>query len=131
MNVELVIAGVICLAVAVGHASTGLVWVLPRLSVDHMPSTPFGPPVRTAGMIRFTFHFVTIVLVTFAVLLMTLAWAEDSDTKTLLLRGFAAFWLAAFALALWVARSRLRDLWRLPAPFLFVILAVLCLKGSA
>lgn len=130
MSVELEIAGLSCLALALGHATVGLRWVLPNLTKEGLPSTPFGPPSMTLGMFRFTWHIVTFVLLAFTGLLMSLAWAAHADPKTLLLRWFAAFWLAATALALWNARRRPSNLLRLPVPLLFMVIAVMCWKAS-
>jgi hypothetical protein len=47
----------------------------------------------TLGMVRFTWHVVSVLLVGFGVLFMALAWAPDADPRILLLRWFAAFWL--------------------------------------
>ena len=129
MKVELTIAGISCAALAVGHWLVGR-WVLPGLTRERMPSTPFGPPSMTLGMVRFTWFIVTVVLVAFATLLVTLAWAADADAKTLLLRWFTAFWIAATATALWNARRRPRSLVRLPVPVLFVVIAVMCWIAS-
>jgi len=131
MNVELAIAGLSCTALALGHATIGLRWVLPNLTRGSLPTTPFGPASMTLGMVRFTWHIVTVVLLAFSSLLMTLAVAADADARTLLLRWFSAFWLAATAMAFWNARRRLRSLLRLPVPFLFLVIAVMCWKASA
>jgi hypothetical protein len=129
MRVELTIAGVSCAALAVGHWLVGR-WVLPNLTREHMPSTPFGPPSVTLGMVRFTWHIVTVVLVAFGTLLIALAWATDADPKTLLLRWFTAFWIAATAMAFWVAGRRPRNLLRPPVPVFFVVIAVMCWIAS-
>ena len=84
----------------------------------------------TLGMVRFTWHIVSVLLVAFGALLMTLALAPDADAKTLLLRWFVAFLLAATALACWEARRRPRSLLRLPVPLVFVVIAVLCWTAS-
>ncbi len=123
MNVELAIAGLACFVLAFGHMTVGLRWVLPSLRAARLPSTPFGQPL---GMVRFTWHVVSLMLLGFGVLLMTLAWATDADPKTLLLRWFAALWLAAAALAFWNARRRPRSLLRLPVPLVNVVIAVMC-----
>jgi hypothetical protein len=47
MNPGLAIAGLICLGLAFGHTTIGLAWVLPGLTVEHLPTTPFGPPSMT------------------------------------------------------------------------------------
>ena len=129
MDAELTIAGLTCAALAAGHTAVGH-WVLPGLAKEGLPRTPFGPPSMTVGMVRFTWHIVTVVLLAFAALLMTLAWAGAADPRTLLLRWFAAFWLAATATAFWVARRRPGSLLRPPLPLLFVVIAVLCWLAS-
>jgi len=130
MKPELIIAGLTCLVIALGHATVAVIWVLPGLREDRMPSTPFGPASMTAGMVRFTFHVVTVMLLSFGALLLTLAWAEDADPKMLLLRWLAALWIAATATAFWTARRHPRYLLRLPVWLLFVLVAVLCWKAS-
>jgi hypothetical protein len=72
MNTELTIAELGCAALAAGHAFIGRV-VLPALRSRHLPATPFGPPPVTAGMVRFTWHIVTVTLLAFSILLMMLA----------------------------------------------------------
>jgi tRNA uracil 4-sulfurtransferase len=103
MDVALAIAGLICLALGFGHATLGLVWVLPGLTEKHLPRTPFGPPSMTEGMLRVTWHIVTVFAVSLGTLLMVLAWAPTVDPKTVVLRWFAAMWLAATVMAFWVA----------------------------
>src|SRR5215472_5799814 len=127
MNVELAVAGLGCFVLALGHTTIGFRWVLPNLTTGHLPSTPFGPPSMTLGMVRFTWHVVSVMLTAFGILFMALAGAPSADPKTLLLRWFAAFWLAATVLACWNARRRLRSLLRLPVPLVFVMIAVMCL----
>ncbi len=130
MNVELEIAGLGCLALALGHATIGLRWVLPVLTKERLPSTPIGPPSMTIGMLRFTWHVVTYVLLAFTGLLMSLALIANANPKTLLLRWLAVFWFVATATALWNARRRLSNLLRLPVPLVFMVIAVMCWKAS-
>jgi hypothetical protein len=130
MNLELAIAGLSCFVLAFGHATLGLRWVLPNLTKERLPSTPVGPPSMTLGMVRFTWYVVSVLLVGFGILLMTLAWAPDADPKTLLLRWVAAVWLAATALACWNARRRPSSLLRFPVPLVFLVIAVLCWTAS-
>jgi hypothetical protein len=94
MDVALAIAGLGWFVLAFGHTMVGLRWVLPTLTKGRLPSTPFGPPSMTLGMVRFTWHMVSVLLVAFGALLMTLAWAPDPNAKTLLLRP-SCLWLAA------------------------------------
>jgi hypothetical protein len=130
MKVELAIAGLGWFVLAFGHTTIGLRWVLPNLTKERLPSTPFGSPSMTLSMLRFTWHIVSLLLLGFGILLMTLAWAPGADPKTLLLRWFAGFLLAATALACWQARRRPRSLLRLPVPLVFVVIAVMCWAAS-
>ncbi len=130
MNAELAIAGLGCFMLAFGHATIGLRWVLPSVTVARRGSTPFGSPSMTLSMVRFSWHVVTIFLVAFGVLFMTLAAAPHADTKTLVLRGSAALWVAATAKAGWDARRRPSSVLRFPVPFVFVAIAVMCWSAS-
>jgi hypothetical protein len=133
MDVELTIAGVICLALALGHTTIGVVWVLPSLTDESLPSTPFGRPSMTVSMVRVTWYIVTVFAVATGTLLLALAWADAADAKTLVLRWFAAMWLVATAMAFSVVARRartLRGLLRLPVPFLWIVVAVLCWRAS-
>ncbi len=98
--------------------------------VNHLTDW-FGQPVELDGyLVHFTWHIVTVMLLAFSVLLMTLAWAGIADLKTLLLRWLAVFWLAATATIFWVARRRVRNLLCPPIPLLFVVIAVMCWAAS-
>jgi hypothetical protein len=130
MNLALAIAGLGCLLLAFGHTTIGLRWVLPNLTTGSLPSTPLGPPSLTLDMVHFTWHLVGVVLVGFGILFLALAVAPDADPKTLLLRWFAAFWLAATALACWPARRRPRSLLRFPVPSVFLVIAAMCWTAS-
>lgn len=129
MDVGLGIAGLICVAMAFGHATVGLVWVLPRITAERLQGSPFGPPSMTLGMLRVTWHIVTVFALASGGLLMSLAWGHV-DPETLLLRWFATMWVAAAAMAFSVGCSAARDLLRLPVPLLWVVLAVLCWTAS-
>ena len=130
MKVELAIAGLGCLVLAFGHITIGLRWVLPSLAEGSLPSTPFGSPSMTLGMVRFTWRIVSVLQVAFGILFMTLAWAPDIDPMTLLLRWCAVFWLAATAMACWQARRRPRSLLRFPVPLITLLIAVMCWIAS-
>jgi hypothetical protein len=130
MNIDLAIAGLGWLVLAFGHTAVGVRWVLPNITETQLPSTPFGPPRFTLGMLRFTWYVVSVLLLAFGILFMTLAWATDADPKTLVLRWFVALLLAVTALAFWEARRRLRSVLRLPVPLVFVVIAVLSWTAS-
>jgi hypothetical protein len=130
MNLELAIAGLCCFFLAFGHTAIGLRWILPNLPERGLPGTPFGSPRLTLSMVRYTWNVVSVMLLGFGVLLLTLAWAPDADPKTLLLRWFAALWLCAAALALWTVRRRPQSLLRLPVPLVMLVIAVMCWSAS-
>ena len=113
MRVELTIAGVGCLVLALGHDAIGRRRVLP------------------GRMVRFTWDVVSLFLVAFGILLLMLAWADDLDTRTLVLRWSAALWLAATARAMWDARRRPSSLLRFPVPLVFLLVAAMCWAASA
>ncbi len=119
MDVGLGIAGIICLAIALGHATIGIVWVLPRLPQERLPRTPFGPAGMTDVMIRVTWHVVTIFALSLGGLLLSLALARAPDPNALLLRWFGTMWFAAVIMALFVIRRNPRYL-RLPLPVVWV-----------
>jgi hypothetical protein len=130
MNIELAIAALGWFVLAFGHTTIGLRRVLPNLTQERLPSTPFGPPSRTLSMVRLTWYIVSVLLTAFGILLMALAWAPDADPRTLLLRWFAALSLAATAQACWQARRRPSRLLRRPAPWVLVVIAVMCWTAS-
>ena len=133
MDVQLGIAGLLCLALAIGHTTVGVVWVLPSLTEERLPRTPFGPPSMSLSMVRVTWFVVTIFALGMGGLLLSMAVADHLDAKTLLLRWLAGMWLAATAMVFWVApvrRDNLREFLRLPVPVLWVAVAVLCWTAS-
>lgn len=134
MNALLGVAALLCFLLALGHTAVGVLWVLPGIKDESMPRSPFGPPAMTAGMIRVSWFIVTIFVSALGGLLLTLALDGGADARTLLLRWFAAMWVAATVMALWVARRRLREprtLLRLPVPLVWMVVAVLCWAASA
>jgi hypothetical protein len=130
MKVELTIAGLCCFVLALGHTAIGVRWVLPNLSERGLPRTPFGSSRLTLGMVRFTWQVVSVLQVGFGILLITLALAPGADSRILLLRWLAAFWLAAAALAAWGARRRPSTILRFPVPLVMLVIAVMTWVAS-
>lgn len=130
MDVGLGIAGLICVFLAVGHTTIGVMWVLPGLEGDRLPESPFGPRSMTLAMLRVTWFIVTIFALGSGVLLIALAWDTAVEPRTLLLRTFAVMWLVATAMALWVTGRPSRRTLRLPVPALWIVVAVLCWTAS-
>lgn len=130
MDGGLIVAGVISVAMAFGHATIGLRWVLPQVNESRLARTPLGPAKMSEGMLLVTWHIVTIFAIGSGGLLLNLAWAPDADPRTILLRWFAGIWIAATVMAGYVTRPRLRNLMRLPVPILWVVIAGLCWWAS-
>ncbi|MEA2434137.1 MAG: hypothetical protein QOG54_1594 [Actinomycetota bacterium] len=133
MDVGLGIAGFICVLMAFGHQTIGVVWVLPSITEENLPRTPFGSPSMSLAMVRVTWYIVTVLVAAIGVALMVLGWAPAADLRTLLLRCFAVMWLAAAVMAIWVALGRVRSLrgiFRLPIPMLWIVVSVLCWVAS-
>ena len=134
MDVGLAVAGLLCLGMGVGHTMIGVRWVLPGLTEEHVPKTPFGPPSMSLAMVQVSWFIVTIFVVAVGGILLTLAWDAAADAKTLLLRWFAVMWFVAAEMALsiaWRLYRSFRHLLRLPVPLLWIVVAVLCWAASA
>lgn len=129
METATAVAGVITVALALGHETLGRTWILPKLREDSLPATPFGPPRTTQHMIRVTWHIVTVFALAGGGLLLTLAWTP-AHAGTLVLRWFAAMWLVAAAIAFLITRPRLRRIVRMPVPLLWLVVAALCWQAS-
>jgi hypothetical protein len=129
MDVGLAVAGVLCIAMAIGHATIGVVWVLPHIDKADLPKTPFGSRSMTQSMLRVTWHVVTIFAAGVGVVLLSLALDAGADTRTLLLRSVTVMWLVAAGMAAFVARPAWRHIPRLPVPILWVLVAALCWRA--
>lgn len=130
MDVDLVIAGVLCLVLALGHLTIGLVWVLPGITERQVPKTPFGPPIFTIAIVRVTWYIVTVFVLSLGGLLIAMGWTPAADSRALLLGWFTIMWLCAVLMAFYVARRSLHYILRLPVPFVWVAVAVLLWKAS-
>ena len=84
MEVAVGIAGVMCVLLGLGHETIGVVWVLPALTEEQVPKTPFGSRSMTVSMVRVTWHIVTVFVVAVGTLLMTFASIDVADPRSLL-----------------------------------------------
>jgi hypothetical protein len=130
MNVELTIAGLSCFALAFGHTAIGFRWIVPNLTKESLPSTPFGPPSLTLGMVRFTWHIVSVLLVAFGVLLLTLAGATEMNPRMLVLRWFRGAVAWCYCDRLLGGPPPPAQPPAFSASHRFVLIAVLCWKVS-
>lgn len=137
MDTALGIMGLLCVAMAIGHTAVGVIWVLPSVTEESLPRTPFGPPSMSFAMVRVTWFIVTIFAASVGGVLVTLAWVPDVDPYAVVLRWFAVMWLGAAGMAVFIAVSRMRDvrqttrsLLRLPVPLIWVLVGIVCWKAS-
>ncbi len=133
MDVGLAIAGALCVLLGIGHATLGLVWVLPGVDNEHLGVSPFGGRNLSSATIHASWHIVTVFAVSSGVVLSWLGWDPDGDPKTVVLRVFAGMWLMIAIVGSWAGLRRVRrlkDLLRLPVPVLFVVVAALCWSAS-
>ena len=134
MDTTLGIAGLLCVLLALGHATLGLVWVLPSLKDREFAPTPFGGPNLTAAAIYASWHIVTVFALSAGVILLWLAIDANVDPKTVVLRVFGGMWLMIAAVASFAGLrrgSRVGDVLRFPVPVFFVVVAILCWRASA
>lgn len=129
MEVTAGVAGIICFALALGHVSIGFRWIIPTLTKERFEATPFGRPAATAGMVRFSWHMVSVMLFGFAVLLMIMSIA-DVEARTVVFRWLAGLWLVASVIAFWQVRRSPRALLRFPVPLFFPVVSILCWVAS-
>jgi len=133
MDVQLMLAGTLCVLLAAGHATLGLVWVLPGLNDDVLGTSPFGGRKLSGATLHASWHIVTVFAASSGAVLLWLAMDPAIDPRTVVLRVFAAMWFAIAWVAVWAGlrrASRVRDLVRLPVPVFFVTVAVLCWAAS-
>lgn len=133
MDATLGIAGVLCLLLACGHAALGLLWILPGVQEEHLGTSPFGGKTLSAATIHATWHIVTVFAVSAGTVLLWLALDSDIDPKFVVLRVFSVMWLGIAAVAIRAGLRkvrRVRDLFNLPVPIFFVVVAVLCWIAS-
>jgi hypothetical protein len=131
MNAYLFSAGIVSLFMAGGHTAIGVLWVLPRLSEESLPRSPFGGGAMTLAFLEVTWHAVALMLVALGIILLTLARGHLGDDGAISARAIGALFATATAMVLWRARRRPVDLFRAPMWLLFVAMSVLCLLGAS
>lgn len=124
MNVGLVVAGSLCLVLAGGHTLAG------RLVLDGLPRnfqpTRFGDGAYTRGLLVFTWHVLSLMLITTGVVLIALAQREAADERGAAVFLLGAAYAAAALLLTWMTRKRPSDLLRIPVWAPFIAIVVLC-----
>src|SRR5436190_20735716 len=106
MNFPLLIAGVLAAAIGIGHSCLGETWILiPLFRGDGVPRTPIGGVQDTRRMIRFTWHFFSVVAWNTAGLFLALSAGIIGGGWTVA-RVIATYW-GVFAVAvLLLSRGR-------------------------
>ncbi len=124
MNVGLVIAGSLCFVLAAGHTFVGRL-VLDRLPRDFQP-TRFGDGAHARGLVRFTWHALSVMLTTTGAILISLAQGESADSRGEIVFLIGAAYVAAAVMLAWMTRRRPSDLLRIPVWAPFIAIIVLC-----
>lgn len=124
MNVGLVIAGSLCFVLAAGHTFVGRL-VLDRLPRNFQP-TRFGNGAYTRGLVRFTWHALSLMLTTTGAVLIALARGEPADDRGNVVFLVGAAYAAAAVVLAWMTRRRPFDLLRIPVWVPFIAIIVLC-----
>jgi hypothetical protein len=133
VNAALIVAGSLALLAAAVHGGAGEKIVVRRLSLDTLPSSPFGGPRMTMAMIHVSWHLATIAFLTagFALLLSGLVLDGDEARGVALVGAVAITGCAALAVGLGAFYNRsARSLLRHPAPVALTVTAVLAWLGA-
>jgi hypothetical protein len=130
VNATLITAGSLSLAMAAGHTTIGVRWVLPHLRDESLPSSPFGTGAMTSAFITVTWHAVGVMLVAVGVVLSLLATRSLGGDGAIAVRGVGAMFAASTLVVLWLARRRPANLLRAPMWLTFVAMAALCWLGA-
>jgi hypothetical protein len=133
VNVPLIVAGSIGILGAAIHGAGGEVLVVRKLSLEVLPSSPFGGPKMTKAMIHVSWHLVTIAFLTVGIALILAGSALHGDTaRGIGLVGACAFTgFAAVAVGLGAANTKsLRGLYRHPGPAVLALTAALAWWGT-
>lgn len=131
MNAYLLSAGIVSLFMAVGHTTIGLIWVLPRLSRDSLPRSPFGGGDMTSTFITVSWHVVGLTLLAVAAALLLMSRGHLAPDGAIVVRAIGSLFATTTALVLWLARRRPAGLLRAPMWLLFVAVSALCLLGAS
>ena len=124
MNVGLVIAGSLCFVLAAGHTFVGRV-VLDRLPRNFQP-TRFGDGAYTRGLVRFTWHALSLMLTTTGAVLIALAQGAPADDRGQVVFLLGTVYAAAAGVLAWMTRRRPSNLLRIPVWAPFIAIIVLC-----
>lgn len=128
MSIGLVIAGSLCLVLALGHTLVG------RGVLDSLPRTlqptRFGDGALTRGAVLFTWHGLGLMLTTTGAILIALASSAPADDRSGVLLLVGAVYAAATVLLVWRSRRRPSDLLRAPVWVLMIVISILCLLST-
>jgi len=132
MNVPLIVAGSLAVIAAAVHGAGGEVLVVRKLSLETLPSSPFGGPRMTKAMIHVTWHMTTFAFLTVGIALLLSGSVLHGDTA----RGIGALGAVAFtafaalAVGLGGATQSPRSLFRHPGPVVLTATAGLAWWGA-
>ena len=132
MNVPLIVAGSFAIIAAAIHGAGGEVLVVRKLSLETLPSSPFGGPRMTKAMIHVTWHITTIAFLTVGIgLLLSGSVLHGDAARGIGLLAAGAFTgFAALAVGLGGATQSPRSLLRHPGPVVLTATAALAWWGA-
>jgi hypothetical protein len=133
MEVPLIVAGSLGIVAAAVHGVGGEILVVRKLSLETLPSSPFGGARTTKAMIHASWHLTTVAFLTVGLALLVAGAILHGDTaRGIGLVGAGAFTgFGAVALALGVADARSpRVLLRHPGPAMLTATAALAWWGA-
>ena len=133
MNVPLIVAGSLAILAAAIHGAGGEVLVVRKLSLELLPSSPFGGPRMTKAMIHVTWHLTTMAFLTVGAAMLLSGSILDGDAARGigLVAAGAYTGFAVVAVGLGAAETKSpRSLMRHPGPVVIAATAALAWWGA-
>jgi hypothetical protein len=107
MNEPFMITGALAGLGALGHGYLGeRLLLIPLTRRTELPATRLGGPAQTAMMLRFTWHFFTVVMLSLAVVFLTLGTGVIGGGDWVVVRVLAGYFGVFGLLVLVLSRGR-------------------------
>jgi hypothetical protein len=107
MNAALFVAGVLAVAAGLAHSYMGERMILiPLFRGDGVPASRFGRVQSTRVMIRFSWHFFTVVVWSTAALFLAISVGVLGGDDWAAIRVLAAYWAVFAVVVLALSRGR-------------------------
>lgn len=133
MDAALIVAGSLALAASAIHAVAGEIFLIRKLSLEALPTSPFGDRSMTKAVVHVCWHMTTVALIMVGVALVLSGTALEGDAARSMSRLAAAaltgFWALALSLGAYYTRSA-RFVLLHPAPIMFTLAVALAWWGA-